>query len=58
MDWWVWVLVIVVVGVVAVGVWWSSGRTPKVPEHGEHRPGNRNQWGSKDGTIGGGSGSV
>ena len=31
MDWWVWVLVIVVVGVVAVGVWWSSGRTPEAP---------------------------
>lgn len=37
MDWWVWVLVIVVVGVVAVGVWWSSGRTPKPRDHGKGR---------------------
>ena len=45
MDWWVWVLLIVVVGVVAVGVWWSSGRTAKVPEHGEHQPGGKSQYG-------------
>jgi hypothetical protein len=44
MDWWAWVLVIVVLGVVAAGWWWSSGRTPTHVEHGEHRPGNRNQY--------------
>ena len=44
MDWWVWVLVIVVMGVVAGAWWWSSGRTPDHVERGEHRPGNRTQY--------------
>jgi hypothetical protein len=43
MDWWVWVLVVGVVGIVAVGWWWSSARTPDVPEHG-HRPGDETQF--------------
>ena len=33
MDWWAWVLVIVVLGLVAVGWWRSSSRTPEVPDH-------------------------
>ena len=52
MDWWVWVLVIVVVGVVAA-LWWSrSGRTPNVPEHGR-RPGDQGQYRSGFGGPGG-----
>jgi hypothetical protein len=43
MDWLVLVLVMFVLGVVTVGWWWSSGRTPNVPEHG-HRPGDETQF--------------
>jgi len=44
MDWWVWVLVIVASGAVAVGWWWSSGRAPEHVEPRAHRPGDRNQY--------------
>jgi hypothetical protein len=46
MDWWVWVLVIVVLGVVALGVWWSSGRTPKhvEPRGGQLPDGDEGQF--------------
>jgi hypothetical protein len=52
-DWWVWVLVIVVLGVVATLWWRSSGRTPDHVERGEHRPGSQDQF---RGPYGGGPG--
>ena len=38
MDWWVWVLVIVVLVVMGGLAWWSSGPSKKTPErHGERK---------------------
>jgi hypothetical protein len=45
MDWWVWVLVIVVLAVLGWLAWWSSGRTAKPPEHGQHPPGGASGYG-------------
>jgi hypothetical protein len=33
MAWWVWVLVIVALGVLTGLMWWSSGRTPNSSDH-------------------------
>jgi len=53
MDWWVWVLVIVVLGVGSAGWWWRSGQTPDHVEKGEHRPGSSDQFGPWGGSLGG-----
>jgi len=55
MDWWLWVLLIVVLGAVSDSWWRSSGRTPEQRERGEHRPGGESQFG-KWGMGGGGGG--
>ena len=44
MDWWVSLLVIVVLGVMAALWWRNSGRTPENRERGEHRPGSQSQY--------------
>jgi len=37
MDWWVWVLVIVVLAALTGLSWWSSGRPPRTPNHHQGR---------------------
>jgi hypothetical protein len=44
MDWWVWVLVIMVVGVAAALWWRSSGRTPDHVEYRNRHPGDDGQF--------------